>query len=149
MRLIYVMGAVLLFAAGCKKDNFTTKPQLKIKSINFAEITGSQTLIFTIRITDKEGDFTSYFGVSTKTPNCPASDFIDSTIFKIPEDFITSKNNDGEIELALTKSQRHSNLCPGTGSTFKTDTTVFSFWTKDKAGNTSDTVRSEPVIIHP
>ncbi len=149
MRLIFAILALLLFAVACTKDNFTTKPQLKIKSVSSTEISGDQILEFIIRLTDKEADFSSYFGISTKTPGCPLSDFTDSTLFQIPSQFINSKNEDGEIVLDLAKSQRHSNLCPGPGSTFLTDTTVFSFWTKDKAGNVSDTVRSEPIIIHP
>jgi len=149
MRLIFALLFLLLFTVTCTKDNFTTKPQLKIKNVNSTEISGNQTLEFTIRLTDKEGDFTSFFGISTKTPGCPASDFIDSSLFEIPDAFLSSKNDDGDIVLDLSKSQRHSNLCPGPGSTFKTDTTVFSFWTKDKAGNISDTVRSTPIIIHP
>ena len=60
-----------------------------------------------------------------------------------------SKNNDGDIVLDLTKLQRHSNLCQGTGNSFLTDTTVYRFWTKDKAGNVSDTAVSQPIIIHP
>ncbi|HEY0432248.1 MAG TPA: hypothetical protein VGC95_00160 [Chitinophagaceae bacterium] len=148
MRSIFV-AMVLVLMIGCKKDNFTTKPQLKIKSVNATEIGGDQTLQFVIRLTDKEGDFSSYFGISTTTPNCPGSDFTDTTLFQIPDQFLNSKNKDGDIYLDLAKSQRHSNLCVGPGSTFLTDTTVFRFWTKDKAGNLSDTVTSEPIIIHP
>lgn len=149
MRLISGVLFLLLFTVACTKDNFTTKPQLKIKSVNATEITGDQTLEFIIRITDKEGDFSSYFGISATTPNCPASDFADSTIFTIPAQFLDSKNNDGDIVLDLTKLQRHSNLCQGTGNSFLTDTTVYRFWTKDKAGNVSDTAVSQPIIIHP
>jgi len=148
MRLILATLLLLLFVVSCTKDNFTTKPQLKIESVNSNVITGDQTLEFKIRLTDKEGDFSQFFGISASTPNCPASDFSDSTIFQIPQDFIDSKQNDGDIVLDLTKSQRHSNLCNGPGGGFLSDTTVFSFWTKDKAGNLSDTVRSEPIIIN-
>ena len=149
MRLILVILCVLFSAVSCTKSGFTTKPQLKIKSVNSTEITGDETLEFTIRITDKEGDYSPFFGIEATTPNCPASDFSDSTLFQIPSQFIDSKNKEGDIVLDLTKIQRHSNLCQGTGNSFLTDTTVYSFWTKDKAGNVSDTVRSVPIIIHP
>jgi hypothetical protein len=149
MRLIFAILFLLLFTITCTKNNFTTKPQLKIKSVNSTEISGSQTLEFVIRLTDKEGDFSPFFGISAKTTSCPASDFIDSTIFQIPDQFISSKNNDGDIVLDLTQSLRHANLCLGPGNAPITDTTVYSFWTKDKAGNVSDTVSSGPIIIHP
>ena len=149
MRLTFPILFLLLLAIACTKDNFTTTPQLKIKSVNSTEVSGDETLEFVIRLTDKEGDFSNYFGIEGTTPNCPASDFIDSSLFQIPSDFIDSKKNDGDIVLDLSKLQRHSNLCNGPGSSFLTDTTVYSFWTKDRAGNVSDTVRSEPIIIHP
>ena len=149
MRLIFAILFLLVFAVSCSKDNFTTKPQLKIKSVNATEIFGDQTLEFVIRLTDKEGDFSSFFGYSGTTTNCAASDFSDSSLLAIPDDFITSKNKDGDVVIDLTRSLRHSNFCPAPGNTFETDTTVYSFWTKDRAGNVSDTVRSGPIIIHP
>jgi len=148
MRLIFAILFLLVFAVSCTKDNFTTKPQLKIKSVNSTEIFGDQTLEFIIRLTDKEGDFSSYFGYSGVTTNCPASDFADSSLLTIPDDFINSKNKDGDIVIDLTRSLRHSNFCQASANSYETDTTVYSFWTKDRAGNVSDTVRSEPIIIH-
>ena len=148
MRLIFAILFLLLFTITCTKDNFTTKPQLKIKSVNATDIFGNETLEFIIRLTDKEADFTSYFGIAAKTTSCPASDFTDSTIFQIPGEFISSKNHDGEIVLDLPQALRHANLCMGAGNDPITDTTVFSFWTKDRAGNVSDTVSSGPIIIH-
>ncbi len=148
MRLIFATLFLMLITVTCKKDSFTTKPQLKIKSVNATEIFGDQTLEFIIRLTDKEADFTSYFGIEATTTSCPASNFSDSTLFQIPDQFLSSKNNDGDIVLDLTRDLRHSNMCQGPGGDQLTDTTVFSFWTKDKAGNVSDTVRSEPIIIH-
>jgi len=149
MRLIFATLFFLLVTISCKKDKFTTKPELKIKSVNSTEISGDQTLEFIIRLTDKEADFTPYFGIEATTTSCLSSDFVDSTIFQIPDQFIRSKNNDGDIVLDLPKVLRHSNLCLGTSNEPITDTTVFSFWTKDKAGNVSDTASSQPIIIHP
>ena len=149
MRPIFALVLLLVFSSSCKKNGFSDKPQLKIKSVSSNEITGDETLEFIITITDKQGDFTSYFGIEANTPNCPASDFADSTLFQIPFDFISSKATEGDIVLDLSKTLRHSNLCPGPGGTSLTDTTVYSFWTKDKAGNVSDTVHSSPIIIHP
>jgi hypothetical protein len=147
MRVIYAVVVILFVAAACKKDKFTTKPQLKMRRVNATEIFGSQDLVFTILLTDKEGDFSSYFGVGASS-SCRASDFVDSNLFKIPDEFLASKYNSGDIVLTLSKGQRHANQCQGSGSTFKTDTTVFRFWTKDLAGNVSDTIWSDPIIIH-
>ena len=149
MRLIFAILFLLVFTVSCTKNTFTTKPQLKIKSVNATEVSGDETLEFVIRLTDKEGDFSSFFGYAGTTTNCPASDFADSSLLTIPDDFINSKNKDGDVVIDLTRSLRHSNFCQGPGGTYETDTTVYSFWTKDRAGNVSDTVRSGPIIIHP
>src|SRR5438552_18675523 len=103
MRLIFPILFLLLLAIACTKDNFTTKPQLNIKSVNSTEVSGDETLEFIIRLTDKEADFSNYFGIEGSTPNCPASDFIDSSLFQIPGDFIDYKNNDDETVLEVTK----------------------------------------------
>jgi hypothetical protein len=147
--IIYSVILIVVVAIACKKTNgLTDKPQLKVVAINSKEVFGNDPLVFTIHLSDKEGDFTKFFGFKTKVPNCPASEFADSTIYSIPQTFIDSRNREGDIVLTLTKQNRHSNFCRGTGNTFKTDTTTFYFWTKDQAGNKSDTVMADPVIIH-
>ena len=147
MRVTYVILILLFSAVACKKDKFTTKPQLRMRRVNATEIFGNQNLVFTILLTDKEGDFSNYFGYG-RNSTCPAGDFMDSTLLKIPDEFIASKNRSGDIVLTFTKVERGSNQCPGPGGTFKPDTTVFKFWTKDLEGNVSDTIWSDPIIIH-
>jgi hypothetical protein len=46
----------LLFAAACKKDKFTTEPQVKAKSIKPGIVIKGQTITFTSSFTDDEGD---------------------------------------------------------------------------------------------
>ncbi len=131
----------------CTKDNFTTVPKLKIKNVNLKEVKLADPLIFTIELSDKEGDFTKYFGFKKIVPNCAASQFTDSLLLSIPEEFISSGEKSGDIRLVMTRAVRGDNQCRGTGSTFKNDTVTFRFWTKDKAGNVSDTAVSDPVVL--
>jgi hypothetical protein len=122
-------------------------PKLKIKSVNLKEVKLAEPLIFTIEISDKEGDFTSYFGFKKTVPGCAASQFIDSLKLVIPSEFISSGEKSGDIRLVMDRSVRGDNQCRGTGSTFKNDTVTFRFWTKDKAGNVSDTAVSDPIVL--
>lgn len=146
MRFIPILAiAVLVF--GCGKDKFTTKPQLKYKSVNNKKISGGQTLVFKLDLTDKEGDFTTLLGVKRFEPGCPASDFTDSLKFVIPPDFLKTKGNHGEVVVTLDQNNRGSNACFLPGGATRPDTAVFKFWTRDKAGNTSDTAVSEQIII--
>ena len=147
MRLILIFLAVAV-VAGCQKDKFTTKPQLKIKSINSTDISGADVLQITINITDKEGDYSSFFAIKKTIANCPAGNYIDSSSkFSIPQGFLDTKKNEGDIIIALDKKDRGANFCSGPGGSVKIDTAIFSFWTRDLAGNKSDTVYTQPIII--
>jgi hypothetical protein len=146
MRFIPIFVFVFLFFC-CNKDKFTTKPQLKYKSANIKTVSGNQVLQLKLDLTDKEGDFTTLLGVKKTVSGCAASNYIDSTKFSIPDDFIKTKGTHGEVNLTLNKSDRGSNGCSVPGGGTRPDTTIFKFWTRDKAGNTSDTAFSEQIII--
>src|SRR5262245_33180816 len=146
MRFVPIF-AMLIFISSCGKDRFTTVPQLKYKSVNSKTISGNETLTFRLDLTDKEGDFTSYLGVMRHVPSCPNSDFIDSQKFVIPPDFIKTKGTHGEVVVSLNSNDRGSNACFLPGGAIRPDTAVFKFWTRDKAGNVSDTAVSETIVI--
>lgn len=133
---------------GCKKDKFTTKPQLKIKSINSTDISGSDVLRITLTATDKEGDYSNFFAIMKTVAACPSSNYTDSSgKFNLPGDFINTQKKEAEIIVTLSKTDRGANTCFAPGGGVKVDTAIFSFWTRDRAGNTSDTVKTEPIII--
>jgi hypothetical protein len=147
MRPILIFLAVAVITS-CQKDKFTTKPQLKIKSINSTDISGSETLEITLTITDKEGDYSNFLAIKKTVPGCPSSDYIDSSAkFSIPQSFIDTKKKEADIIITLDKNNRGANTCFVSGGGVKIDTTVFSFWTRDRAGNNSDTVYTKPIII--
>ncbi|MBS1921714.1 MAG: hypothetical protein JST17_15820 [Bacteroidetes bacterium] len=139
---------VFIFVFGCTKNKFTTKPQLKIKSVNSTDISGSQDLVITLDLTDKEGDFSTFFAVKKTVNACPSSNFIDSSLFLIPQSFIDTKKTEGEITVTLDRISRGANNCPAPGGSTKPDTAIYSFWTRDNAGNVSDTVSTQPILIH-
>jgi hypothetical protein len=146
MRLIPIFVFVFLFFC-CNKDKFTTKPQLKYKSANITTVRDDQQLQLKLDLTDKEGDFTTLLGVKKTVSGCPNSNFTDSSLFSIPEDFIKTKGTHGEVVVTLERNFRGSNACSVPGGGTRPDTTIFKFWTRDKAGNTSDTALSEQIII--
>ncbi|MBK5270621.1 MAG: hypothetical protein JJE22_06365 [Bacteroidia bacterium] len=147
MRFILIFLAVGILLS-CKKDKFTTKPQLKITSINSTDISGSQTLRITLTATDKEGDYSSYFAIKKTVAACPSSNYTDTSgKFNIPGGFIDTKEKEAEIIVTLSKTDRGANTCFASGGGVKADTAIFSFWIRDRAGNTSDTVQTKPIII--
>lgn len=146
MRYLFVFIAFVI-VAGCTKNKFTTKPQLKIKSINSTDISGSQILVITLDLTDKEGDYTTFFAVKKTVNSCPAGNFIDSSMFLLPMDFVTTKKAEGKITITLDRIHRGANACLAPGGGVKVDTAVYSFWTRDMAGHTSDTISTPNIII--
>lgn len=146
MRFVLV-SAIIVLVLGCTKDKFTTKPQLKYKSVNTKTVSGSQELRISLTLTDKEGDYTQFLGVKKTVKGCSLSNFIDSSKFFIPGDFINSKELEGEVVVILDNSTRGSNACSLPGGATRPDTTVYSFWTRDKAGNVSDTAFTPEIII--
>ncbi|MFI5133069.1 MAG: hypothetical protein ACHQEB_01980 [Chitinophagales bacterium] len=146
MRPVLIFLAVFVIV-GCRKNKFTTNPQLKVKSINSTDISGNQTLEITVTITDKEGDFSRFFAVKKTVKACPSSNFTDSSSFPLPQSFLDAKQTEGDVVLSLDKIHRGANTCLAPGGGVKIDTAVYSFWTRDAAGNKSDTVSTGPIII--
>jgi hypothetical protein len=146
MRLISVLMIALVFVA-CEKDKFTTKPQMRFKSVNATEISNNDVIVLTFDLTDKEGDFTDSLWFSKTIKGCSNGNFIDSTKLRIPEEFLKTKGMEGEIVITLTRPLRGANVCFVPGGGPRPDTSIFKLWTVDKAGNQSDTAFTPEIII--
>jgi hypothetical protein len=68
-------------------------------------------------------------------------------LFQLPQSFVDTKHKEGEITVTLDRIHRGANTCLAPGGGVKADTAVYSFWTRDMAGNVSDTVSTEPILI--
>lgn len=146
LRLI-TMG--IIFSAvflACGKDEFTTKPKLEFLQADSYDVSQGNYLTFRLKIKDKEGDISDSIWIKASTRRCP------NTIFTLPYPMpeVPQKTNlDGEIDIQFIVGVTDPsapiwpfNLCNGV------DTTNFEFWMKDKAGNRSDTVKTDkPVLI--
>jgi hypothetical protein len=148
MRSISVLAIVFILVS-CEKDKFTTTPQLKYKSTNSKQISGTQVLEMKLDLTDKEADFSTFLVVQKTVRGCPSSNFTDSTLFGIPGSFLSSKQRQGELVITLDRTKRGTNSCFLPGNMVRPDTSTFSFWTRDKAGHVSDTAYSDEIIIMP
>jgi hypothetical protein len=143
MRNTILIAVISLLIIGCSKDKFTTKPQLKFKSVNTNVLDVDQIIRFTLSFTDAEGDVDSIF-IRKITPNCA------STIFKddrsLPIDFKVT--NGKEADFIVSYGHRVQNF-PAVGDPLCNfnDTCTFRFVIMDKAKNLSDTVYSETVVI--
>jgi len=139
---IFVLSLAILLIA-CGKDKYETKPKLEIKDYSSKEIFAGSQLNIRISYFDKEGDLSQapIIGILRRLnifPLPPSLDKVDTIRTNLPE---FPKNDDGEITFSLPYDFLKE-------STTENDTIMFRFSVTDRAGNTSDTVDSAPIVIH-
>ena len=139
---------VLLFTA-CKKDKFTTAPQITFKSIKpdtwVRGTTNDADFPFlTVSITDAEGDLGYIKGQDTSyiyVTNLRTNRFDSLVLPNISQ--VATKNFKAEIVVNLKKFL-------GVPNTTKKDTIYFDVYVKDFAKNKSNVLRTEkPVYYFP
>lgn len=138
MRKSFLLSILILLIAGCNKDKYTTKPQLKYRSVNTTVLGRGETLVFNLSFTDAEGDLSDSLIIVKFEPNCVNSRF--NAKYKLPQ-FPLGKNQSGDIVVTFGYNDIPPKCFP------REDTAVFKFVLKDKAQNQSDTAVSETIII--
>lgn len=133
---------ICLLFVGCKKDKYTSAPQLEYKSVNTTVLDKFQVLSFKLEFRDLEGDLDSIY-IEKVTPNCPGSNFKDSTY--LPE-FPSTKKQKGELIISYGyRVDGYPLIQEPSCST--NDTCYFRFVLRDKADHISDTINSEKIVI--
>jgi hypothetical protein len=148
--LFFAIVFCLVAFAACSKDQFQTKPQISVKSLNGNVVPLQGVLKVTFDFTDKEGDlgkgifFYQPKLLNKRRPiaNSDAPYVVDSSNL-IPE---FPDKNKGELELRLTYENLYREVQQN-GLTDLNDTIVVRAWIKDRAGNKSDTVTTGSIII--
>jgi hypothetical protein len=140
---ILVSSAIVVLFA-CSKDKFETKPRLEIKDYNTRDITIGGELVIRLNYFDKEGDlgqapFTAIRVRTNALALPPAQEKADTFRYALPE--FPDKDN-GEITFRLPYDFLRESISP-----LINDSLIFRFAVVDKAGNTSDTISTEPIIV--
>lgn len=140
-RLFFIFITIVF--TSCGKDKFNTKPTIKLESVNTTDLFQGQQLQFLISFTDKEGDVSGTVFVEKIEPTCPGSSFKQAYI--VP-DFPSTTNQKGEVTVTFGYDVSGlSNISP---KCMRNDTAIFRFALVDKAMNTSDTIQSQPIVLH-
>ena len=134
---------LLIVISGCKKDKFSTRPDIKFKSVNTTQLRTGQALQFVISFTDAEGDISDTIFVQKMEPHCALSNF--SQLYALPS-VPATKNLEGD--LIVTFGYNNPPYVQIGPRCTQNDTAVFRFALKDKANNVSDTISSPPIIIY-
>jgi hypothetical protein len=130
--------AVVLIA--CGKDKFETKPKLEIKDYNTKFVDIGQNLRIRLNYYDKEGDLGGAAIIGFKerlNVFPPGRDLVDTFRVNLP-DF--PKEDQGEISFELGHDRLNE-------SPIENDTIIFRFAVTDMAGNKSDTITSDKIVV--
>jgi len=141
---ILILLAIPVMFYACKKDTYTTKPQISIKTINRTTLSSGDVLLFDIEFTDAEGDIQDTLWVQKISKTCPSNTFLSAN--KVP-DFTATSNLKGLLEIGYSYNTSNQTYQTIQGCGTKNDTTFFKFWLKDKANNRSDTISSENIVL--
>ncbi len=143
MKKILLISTVFVLIIACSKDKFQTKPQISIKSYNTKVVQSNQNLEITFVYTDKEGDLGNgqfvYYPIRLNINTLPVgTGYVDSVVNVISGDL--PNIDKGDINLALPWVDLHK-------SNAENDTILLKFVVVDRAGNRSDTLTSDRLVI--
>ncbi|MCG2616922.1 hypothetical protein LZZ85_21675 [Terrimonas sp. NA20] len=140
---ILVSSAIVVLFA-CSKDKFETKPRLEIKDYNTRDISSGGELVIRLNYFDKEGDLgqAAFTAIRVRTNALslpPTQEKADTFRYPLPE--FPDKDN-GEITFRMPYDFLRESISP-----LINDSMIFRFAVVDRAGNASDTLDSEPIIV--
>lgn len=153
LRKLLPVLLLLAISAACGKSKFQTKPSLVLKSQSSAVPADNEAQFSVVlKFTDKEGDLSgaadsslSYTAVALNVRKLVGGTTYPYAYTKLP-DF--PDKSSGEIELRPFRSDYYRDLViPGTDQD-NNDTIVLKIVLKDRAGNTSDTLTTNPIVLY-
>lgn len=142
---ILILCGLTLIISSCKKNQFSTSPQLTFESLSTEVLAPGNTITITLKYTDKEGDIQDSLFVQKLTQNCEQSNF--EAYYKISDQVPTQQNSEGEI--LVTYGYLTGQAIPEIKGPvcLENDTCVLRFVLSDKMKNKSDTVTTPPFVI--
>lgn len=146
MRYTALIAIISLFFLGCKKNKFSTRPQLTYKSVSAKRVIKNQVVNFKFTFTDAEGDINLLYWQKVGL-NCIDTAFKDK--LPIPVDLPQIKNQKGDLTVSFVNGDNSINQLPTIVTTcpIASDTCFFRFVLTDQAKNKSDTVNSDIIVL--
>ncbi len=150
MRTTFLLLMMLLVFSACKKDKFTTAPQISYKSVNPNAVSiniGSVIPEITFSITDAEGDLGMKAGFDTSFIYIKSLLKGKSDSLPFPSLGTSAKSNfKGEVSVSIAKVLECMSLPSGN---LHTDTLYFEIYVKDFAKNKSNIITTgDPIYFN-
>ena len=152
MRLfVSLLSIFIILAISCGKDKFLTKPTIRIKSMNTEYVPLNGNLIITMECTDKEGDVQDSVIIVKKRLNQRVVPTLRDTLrFLFPVFPATPRTEivaNLDYNNHIISAENPPNI-PGSNPPQKElDTLILKIAVRDKAGNISDTVTTNRIIV--
>jgi hypothetical protein len=148
MKKIAPILAFIVILVACDKDQFETKPTLKLESLSSEFISKNQGLDITFSFTDKEGDVNDTLFVSRTRLNKRSIVTRPFIPYQIP-DFPKTVKGEIVLRLAYTSGLTlgiNPLSIPNQAGKFEPDTLLLRFVLKDKENNKSDTAIANVIV---
>jgi hypothetical protein len=145
MKTFFLLASVsvLIFVA-CKKERYTTEPQIKFKSVSPSEAEKGDIILFTCSFTDEEGDIQDSIICVVKRFVTPIVD-IDTLYIKLNPEIIPDGRL-GDIQIQFKYGELDPNYVFLNQES--TDTQVsFGMMIVDRAGHRSNFVESDRITL--
>lgn len=143
---ILILLAIVVMFYNCNKDTYTTKPQIKVKSLSSTRLSSGDLLLIQLEFTDAEGDIQDSLYIQKVSKACPGTSSEFKVGYPVP-DFTPTSNLKGVLELNYAYNVNINGYKTITGCGNRNDTTYFRFWLIDKAKNVSDTITSDNIVL--
>lgn len=151
----FVVSLTVLLIA-CGKDKFETKPRLEIKDINTKDLFDGQELRIRLNFYDREGDLNGgmAYAIRQRLNQIPLGTGDNDKVDTFPNpnnpralpDFPPKDN--GELTFQLDWGSLIESAPSSSPGVIKNDTILFRFVVTDRAGNTSDTINTDQIVLH-
>lgn len=141
MNIPCFMILLLIACLSCRKGQHTVKPQLQISSYSTKVLAKQKELVITVKIIDEKGDIGKgrFVYIPVRTNQRPVS--ISPDLHPVSIDMSNFSDHavvDYELRLTWNSLKR---------SQVENDSMYFRFIVFDRAGNKSDTVNSDRLVI--
>jgi hypothetical protein len=149
IRSLLIISLLTIVIAACEKNKFETTPKIKVKTSSTGVLPQNDSLIIRFEFTDKEGDIDSLVMLRNRLNKRGILNNLRGP-YLLPNFPATSK---GEIELvadynfALTFGVGPLKIPGSVPDKFEPDSMKLRFYAVDRAGNRSDTVDLDLIII--
>jgi hypothetical protein len=146
--ILFFSVLCILLIAGCKKNKYTTEPQITIKSISPSKVLKDNVIQIKGTFTDDEGDIDSALIIYKWYDGATPIDITDTLrigfdVLKIP-----AKTRDGDFTILFGYGSFNTGFIPLTPSPSIRDTTAnFAILFKDKAKHVSPVKETDKIRL--